>query len=38
MEDGHAGHPADKLEVGQVVLVAHPRVGVDLEQIKQVSR
>ena len=30
VEDGHPGHPTDELEVGEVVLVAHPGVGVDL--------
>ena len=28
--DGHAGDAPDELEVGDVLLVAHARVGVDL--------
>ena len=33
VEDGHAGDPADELEVGEMVLIAHTRVWVDLQYI-----
>ena len=31
--DGHAGYAPDELEVGDVLLVAHARVWVDLQRI-----
>lgn len=33
MEHGHSCHASDELEVGEVILVAQARVGVDLEGV-----
>lgn len=33
MKHGHSCHTSDELEIGQVILIAQARVGVDLQSV-----